>query len=139
METALEHDTLDGPLDSFDQTVTGHRGHYVVLRTGEQKDRCGDRAEPGRHFAGRGKERPGRPQRQFGIGRLDCTLEGDVRPPSIMASMNATVSASGGWMSGLTRTSAAISGWRSASHTLSVPPMESPTTTTDSQRVANSM
>ena len=52
--------------------------------------------------------------------------------------MKATVSASGGTMSGLTSTSAAISGWRSASQTLNVPPMESPTTTTESHRAASS-
>ena len=41
-------------------------------------------------------------------------------------------------MSGLTTTMAAISGWCWASHTLSIPPMERPTTTTESLRAASS-
>ncbi len=58
-------------------------------------------------------------------------------PFSIIDSMNAMESACGGARSGLTTAMAAISGWRSASHTLSSPPMESPTTTTASLRAAS--
>ena len=59
-------------------------------------------------------------------------------PLSIIDSMSATVPASGGATSGLTTARAAISGCRSASHTLSRPPMDSPTTTTESLRAASS-
>ena len=60
-------------------------------------------------------------------------------PPSIMAWMKATVSASGGASSGFTTAMAAISGWCSANQTLNMPPMESPTTTTPSLRAASSV
>ena len=49
------------------------------------------------------------------------------------------VSASGGDRRGFTTAMAAISGWCSASQTLSMPPMESPTTTTPSLRAARSV
>ncbi len=60
-------------------------------------------------------------------------------PPSIIASTNDTVPSSGGDSKGLTTARAAISGWRWASQTPSVPPMERPTTTTASLRAASSV
>ena len=60
-------------------------------------------------------------------------------PPSTIDCTKDTVASSGGIRSGLTRARPAISGWRSANQTLRVPPMESPTTATESLRAARSV
>ena len=62
-----------------------------------------------------------------------------VLPLSRMPRSISRKDTAGGSMAGFTKTMPAISGWRSASHTVRVPPIDNPATTILSQRAARSL